>query len=202
GLGRVAGRRSDQRRRHEGARPDAALQVPLAQQVVVGARDRVAGQAELLGQPARGRDALAGRQPAGQDRGAELGVDLAVEGLVRRALEIDYVDESEVLTMADEKFHINKHLFKIPFVGGARDLGEALRRCGEGAAMIRTKGEAGTGDIVHAVKHLREVLDGIRRLTVLPEEELMTEAKNLGAPYDLVKQVAKEGRLPGVTFVA
>jgi pyridoxal 5'-phosphate synthase pdxS subunit len=104
--------------------------------------------------------------------------------------------------MADEKFHINKHLFKVPFVCGARDLGEGLRRIGEGAAMIRTKGEAGTGDIVHAVTHLREVLDGIRRLTVLPEEELMTEAKNLGAPYDLVKQVAKEGRLPVVTFVA
>jgi pyridoxal 5'-phosphate synthase pdxS subunit len=125
-----------------------------------------------------------------------------VEAQVLEALEVDYIDESEVLTMADEKFHINKHLFKVPFVCGARDLGEALRRIGEGAAMIRTKGEAGTGDIVHAVTHLREVLDGIRRLTVLPEEELMTEAKNLGAPYDLVKQVAKEGRLPVVTFVA
>jgi pyridoxal 5'-phosphate synthase pdxS subunit len=125
-----------------------------------------------------------------------------VEAQVLEALEVDYIDESEVLTMADEKFHINKHLFKVPFVCGARDLGEGLRRIGEGAAMIRTKGEAGTGDIVHAVTHLREVLDGIRRLTVLPEEELMTEAKNLGAPYDLVKQVAKEGRLPVVTFVA
>jgi pyridoxal 5'-phosphate synthase pdxS subunit len=125
-----------------------------------------------------------------------------VEAQVLEALEVDYVDESEVLTMADEKFHINKHQFKIPFVCGARDLGEALRRIGEGAAMIRTKGEAGTGDIVHAVTHLREVLDGIRRLTVLPEEELMTEAKNLGAPYDLVRQVAREGRLPVVTFVA
>ncbi|HEY3108920.1 MAG TPA: pyridoxal 5'-phosphate synthase lyase subunit PdxS [Chloroflexota bacterium] len=125
-----------------------------------------------------------------------------VEAQVLEALEVDYIDESEVLTMADEKFHINKHQFKVPFVCGARDLGEALRRIGEGAAMIRTKGEAGTGDIVQAVTHLREVLDGIRRLTVLPEEELMTEAKNLGAPYDLVKQVAKEGRLPVVTFVA
>jgi pyridoxal 5'-phosphate synthase pdxS subunit len=125
-----------------------------------------------------------------------------VEAQLLEALEVDYIDESEVLTMADEKFHINKHLFKVPFVCGARDLGEGLRRIGEGAAMIRTKGEAGTGDIVHAVTHLREVLDGIRRLTVLPEEELMTEAKNLGAPYDLVKQVAKEGRLPVVTFVA
>jgi pyridoxal 5'-phosphate synthase pdxS subunit len=125
-----------------------------------------------------------------------------VEAQILEAIGVDYVDESEVLTPADEKYHINKHAFKIPFVCGCRDLGEALRRIGEGAAMIRTKGEAGTGDIVQAVTHLREVLDGIRRLTVLPEEELMTEAKNLGAPYDLVKQVAKEGRLPVVTFVA
>jgi len=125
-----------------------------------------------------------------------------VEAQILEAIGADYIDESEVLTPADEKYHINKHAFKIPFVCGCRDLGEALRRIGEGAAMIRTKGEAGTGDIVQAVTHLREVLDGIRRLTILPEEELMTEAKNLGAPYDLVKQVAKEGRLPVVTFVA
>jgi pyridoxal 5'-phosphate synthase pdxS subunit len=125
-----------------------------------------------------------------------------VEAQVLEALGVDYIDESEVLTPADEKFHISKDKFKVPFVCGAKDLGEALRRIGEGAAMIRTKGEAGTGDIVQAVTHLREVLGGIRRLTVLPEEELMTEAKNLGAPYDLVKQVAKEGRLPVVTFVA
>jgi pyridoxal 5'-phosphate synthase pdxS subunit len=125
-----------------------------------------------------------------------------VEAQILEAIGVDYVDESEVLTPADEKYHINKHAFKIPFVCGCRDLGEALRRIGEGAAMIRTKGEAGTGDIVQAVTHLREVLDGIKRLTILPEEELMTEAKNLGAPYELVKQVAKEGRLPVVTFVA
>src|SRR5579885_3185147 len=125
-----------------------------------------------------------------------------VEAQILEALGVDYVDESEVLTPADEKYHINKHAFKIPFVCGCRDLGEALRRIGEGAAMIRTKGEAGTGDIVQAVTHLREVLDGIKRLTILPEEELMTEAKNLGAPYELVKQVAREGRLPVVTFVA
>ncbi len=125
-----------------------------------------------------------------------------VEAQILEAIGVDYVDESEVLTPADEKYHINKHAFKIPFVCGCRDLGEALRRIGEGAAMIRTKGEAGTGDIVQAVTHLREVLDGIKRLTILPEEELMTEAKNLGAPYELVKQVAREGRLPVVTFVA
>jgi pyridoxal 5'-phosphate synthase pdxS subunit len=125
-----------------------------------------------------------------------------VEAQILEAIGADYIDESEVLTPADEKYHINKHAFKIPFVCGCRNLGEALRRIGEGAAMIRTKGEAGTGDIVQAVTHLRELLDGMRRLTVLPEEELMTEAKNLGAPYELVKQVAKEGRLPVVTFVA
>src|SRR5438093_269752 len=111
-----------------------------------------------------------------------------VEAQIHEAIGADYIDESEVLTPADEKFHVDKHKFKVPFVCGARDLGEALRRIGEGAAMIRTKGEAGTGDIVQAVTHLREVLDSIRRLTVLPDEELMTEAKNLAAPYDLVKQ--------------
>jgi len=125
-----------------------------------------------------------------------------VEAQVLEALGVDYIDESEVLTPADEKYHINKHGFKVPFVCGCRDLGEALRRIGEGAAMIRTKGEAGTGDIVQAVTHLRELLDGMRRLTILPEEELMTEAKNLGAPYELLRNVAKEGRLPVVTFVA
>jgi pyridoxal 5'-phosphate synthase pdxS subunit len=125
-----------------------------------------------------------------------------VEAQVLEAIGADYIDESEVLTPADEKFHVDKHKFKVPFVCGARDLGEALRRIGDGAAMIRTKGEAGTGDIVQAVTHLREVLDSIRRLTVLPDEELMTEAKNLAAPYDLVRQVAREGRLPVVTFVA
>src|SRR5437867_6194297 len=118
-----------------------------------------------------------------------------VEAQILEAIGADYIDESEVLTPADEKFHVDKHKFKVPFVCGARDVGEALRRIGEGAAMIRTKGEAGTGDIVQAVTHLREVLDSIRRLTVLPDEELMTEAKNLAAPYDLVKQVAREGRL-------
>jgi len=125
-----------------------------------------------------------------------------VEAQILEALGIDYVDESEVLTPADEEHHIDKWAFKVPFVCGARDLGEALRRIGEGAAMIRTKGEAGTGDIVQAVTHLREVLDGIRRLTILPEEELMTEAKNLGAPYDLVRWVAQAGKLPVPNFSA
>src|SRR3989441_6223309 len=125
-----------------------------------------------------------------------------VEAQVLEALEVDYIDESEVLTMADEKFHINKHKFKVPFVCGARDLGEALRRIGEGAAMIRTKGEAGTGNVVEAVRHMRAIMDEIRRLETLPEEELMTAAQELGAPYDLVVETRRLGRLPGVNFAA
>ncbi len=125
-----------------------------------------------------------------------------VEAEILQALGVDCVDESEVLTPADEAFHVNKHTFEIPFVCGARDLGEALRRVGEGAAMIRSKGEAGTGNIVEAVRHLRAITDGIRRLTILPEEELMAEAKNLGAPYDLVREVRDLGRLPVVLFCA
>ncbi len=125
-----------------------------------------------------------------------------VEAEILQAIGVDCVDESEVLTPADEHFHVNKHLFSIPFVCGARDLGEALRRIGEGAAMLRTKGEAGTGNIVEAVRHMRAIMDGVRRLQVLPEEELMTEAKNLGAPYDLVREIAQTGKLPVVNFSA
>jgi pyridoxal 5'-phosphate synthase pdxS subunit len=125
-----------------------------------------------------------------------------VEAQVLEALGVDYIDESEVLTPADEAHHINKRLFKVPFVCGCRDLGEALRRIGEGAAMIRTKGEAGTGNIVEAVRHMRAVWDGIRRLQALPEEELMAEAKTLGAPYELVREVHETGRLPVVNFAA
>ncbi|HLH62022.1 MAG TPA: pyridoxal 5'-phosphate synthase lyase subunit PdxS [Ktedonobacteraceae bacterium] len=125
-----------------------------------------------------------------------------VEAEILQAIGVDCIDESEVLTPADERFHVNKHLFSIPFVCGARDLGEALRRIGEGAAMIRTKGEAGTGNIVEAVRHMRAIMDGIRRLQMLPEEELMTEAKNLGAPYELVREVAEKGKLPVVNFSA
>lgn len=125
-----------------------------------------------------------------------------VEAEILQAIGVDCIDESEVLTPADEHFHVNKHLFGVPFVCGARDLGEALRRIGEGAAMIRTKGEAGSGNIVEAVRHLRAVMDGIRRLQILPEEELMAEAKNLGAPYELVREVAKLGKLPVVNFSA
>ena len=125
-----------------------------------------------------------------------------VEAEILQAIGVDFIDESEVLTPADESYHVNKHLFKVPFVCGARDLGEALRRIGEGAAMMRTKGEAGTGNVVEAVRHMRTIMDGIRRLQYLPEEELMTEAKNLGAPYELVVEVARTGKLPVVNFSA
>ena len=125
-----------------------------------------------------------------------------VEAQVLEALGIDYIDESEVLTPADEAFHIDKHVYRVPFVCGARDLGEALRRIGEGAAMIRTKGEAGTGNIVEAVRHVRSVIGGIRRLAAMREDELMTEAKNIGAPYELVVEVARSGKLPVVNFAA
>jgi len=125
-----------------------------------------------------------------------------MEARVLEQLGVDYVDESEVLTPADEAHHIDKHAFTVPFVCGCRDLGEALRRIGEGAAMIRTKGEAGSGNIVEAVRHMRRVQGGIRELTVLGEEELMTRAKELGAPYELVRVVAREGRLPVPNFAA
>ncbi len=124
------------------------------------------------------------------------------EAQILQALEVDYIDESEVLTPADEEHHIDKWQFTVPFVCGARNLGEALRRIAEGAAMIRTKGEAGTGDIVNAVRHMRAVYGGIRRLGSLREEELYAEAKNLGAPVELVKWVAENGKLPVVTFTA
>jgi len=124
------------------------------------------------------------------------------EAQVLEALGVDYIDESEVLTPADEANHIDKHQFKVPFVCGCRDLGEALRRINEGAAMIRTKGEAGTGDIVEAVRHIRTLMAEIRRLGSMREDELFVAAKELGAPYPLVKQVHDEGRLPVVNFVA
>ena len=125
-----------------------------------------------------------------------------MEARILEALEVDFVDESEVLTPADEAFHIDKHAFRVPFVCGCTDLGEALRRIGEGAAMMRTKGEAGTGNIIEGVRHLRSVGGSIARLGTLRPEQLMTEAKNLGAPYDLVRQVAETGRLPVPNFAA
>lgn len=125
-----------------------------------------------------------------------------VEAQILEALFIDFIDESEVLTPADEENHIDKHLFRIPFVCGCRDLGEALRRIGEGAAMIRTKGEAGTGNVVEAVRHMRSLMRDIRHLTSLNSAELMSEAKRLGAPYHLVVQVAQTGKLPVPNFAA
>ena len=125
-----------------------------------------------------------------------------VEAQVLQALGVDYVDESEVLTPADEEHHIDKHAFKVPFVCGCRDLGEALRRVGEGAAMLRTKGEAGTGNVVEAVRHARTVLGEVRRIQGMPVDELMAEAKRLGAPYELIREIHETGRLPVVNFAA
>lgn len=125
-----------------------------------------------------------------------------VEAQILEALEVDYIDESEVLTPADEEFHINKHEFTVPFVCGARDLGEALRRIAEGAVMIRTKGEPGTGNVVEAVRHMRRMMSEIRHIQSLSKEELVVAAKKMGAPYDLLVQVAEEGRLPVVNFAA
>ena len=125
-----------------------------------------------------------------------------VEARILEAMGVDFIDESEVLTPADEQFHIAKHDFKVPFVCGCRDLGEALRRIGEGAALIRTKGEAGTGNVVEAVRHMRSLMGGIRRIRAMDEAELMTEAKNLQAPYELVLQVAQTGKLPVPNFSA
>ena len=125
-----------------------------------------------------------------------------VEAQILEALGVDYIDESEVLTPADEEHHVDKHAFRVPFVCGARDLGEALRRIGEGAAMVRTKGEAGTGNVVEAVRHMRTVMDAVRRLRTMDKSELMAAAKGLGAPYELVVEVAQSGRLPVVNFAA
>jgi len=125
-----------------------------------------------------------------------------VEAQILEALGVDFIDESEVLSPADDQFHVYKHDFKVPFVCGCRDLGEALRRIGEGAALIRTKGEAGTGNVIEAVRHMRTLMDQIRQLTRTPKEELMTFAKNLGAPYELVLEVAETGKLPVPNFSA
>ena len=125
-----------------------------------------------------------------------------VEAQILESLGVDYIDESEVLTPADEAHHINKHLYKVPFVCGCRNLGEALRRIAEGAAMIRTKGEAGTGDVVEAVRHARSVFGEINKLKTMADEELFTYAKELGAPYDLVRETKELGRLPVVNFAA
>ena len=133
---------------------------------------------------------------------AKVRIGHIVEAKILQELGIDYIDESEVLTPADDMYHLDKHQFKIPFVCGARNLGEALRRIGEGAAMMRTKGEAGTGNVVEAVRHMRTIMSQIRQLSNMPGEELMTFAKDNGAPYELVVEVAKNGKLPVVNFSA
>jgi pyridoxal 5'-phosphate synthase pdxS subunit len=125
-----------------------------------------------------------------------------IEARILEALGVDFIDESEVLSPADDHYHVDKHSFKTPFVCGCRDLGEALRRIGEGAAMIRTKGEAGTGDIIEAVRHMRTLMNGIRALSNMPHDQLMTAAKELGAPFELVETVARSGRLPVPNFSA
>ncbi|WP_448524230.1 pyridoxal 5'-phosphate synthase lyase subunit PdxS [Pseudothermotoga sp.] len=133
---------------------------------------------------------------------AKVRIGHIAEARILEALGVDFIDESEVLTPADDRFHINKHEFKVPFVCGARDLGEALRRIAEGAAMIRTKGEAGTGNVVEAVKHMRRVMDEIRRVQTMADEELVSYAKEIGAPVELVREVRRLGRLPVVNFAA
>jgi len=125
-----------------------------------------------------------------------------MEARILEALGVDFIDESEVLSPADDRYHVDKTVFKVPFVCGCRNLGEALRRIGEGAAMIRTKGEAGTGDVIEAVRHMRTLMDGIRSLRVMPRDQLMSVAKDMGAPYDLVEEVARIGRLPVPNFSA
>ncbi|MCG8453388.1 MAG: pyridoxal 5'-phosphate synthase lyase subunit PdxS [Spirochaetales bacterium] len=125
-----------------------------------------------------------------------------MEARILEALGVDFIDESEVLTPADDQFHVDKRAFKVPFVCGCRNLGEALRRIGEGAVMIRTKGEAGTGDVIEAVRHMRTLMGDIRALTVLPSDQLMTAAKDMGAPFDLVEEVARTGKLPVPNFSA
>ena len=125
-----------------------------------------------------------------------------VEAQILESLGVDFIDESEVLSPADDRYHVDKNNFKVPFVCGCRNLGEALRRIGEGAAMIRTKGEAGTGDVIEAVRHMRTLMDGIRSLTVMPHDQLMTAAKEMGAPFDLVEEVARTGKLPVPNFSA
>ena len=133
---------------------------------------------------------------------AKVRIGHIAEAQIIESLGVDYIDESEVLTPADDLYHLNKHDFKVPFVCGARNIGEALRRIAEGASMIRTKGEAGTGNVVEAVRHMRTMMSGIRQISNLPTEELMTFAKENGAPYDLVKWVAENGKLPVVNFAA
>ena len=185
--------------------PDHAKIAEDAGAVAVMALERVPADIRAAGGVARMSDPsmIEGNMPAVTiPVMAKARIGHFVEAQILEALGVDYVDESEVLTPADETNHIDKHAFKVPFVCGCRNLGEALRRINEGAAMIRTKGEAGTGNIVEAVRQLRDVLAEIRRLQGMREDELFVAAKELGAPYELVKGVAADGSLPVVNFVA
>ncbi len=185
--------------------PEQARIAEGAGAVAVMALERVPADIRATGGVARMADPViieAIKNAVGIPVMAKARIGHFVEAQVLEALGVDCVDESEVLTPADERFHIDKHAFKTPFVCGCRNLGEALRRIGEGAAMMRTKGEAGTGDIVEAVRHMRQVNEDIRRLHSMPREELMTVAKEMGAPYDLVVWVAREGKLPVANFAA
>lgn len=185
--------------------PEQAKIAEAAGAVAVMALERVPSDIRKQGGVARMSD-------PGMIRGIQQAVSIPVmakarighiaEARILEALKIDYIDESEVLTPADDLYHLNKWDFKVPFVCGARNLGEALRRIGEGAAMIRTKGEAGTGNVVEAVRHMRTMMSAIRKLANMPAEELMTFAKENGAPYDLVRWVSENGRLPVVNFAA
>jgi pyridoxal 5'-phosphate synthase pdxS subunit len=185
--------------------PDQATIAQEAGAVAVMALERVPADIRAQGGVARMSD-------PGMIKGIQEAVDIPVmakcrighfvEAQILEALEVDYIDESEVLTPADESNHVDKHRFSVPFVCGATNLGEALRRIGEGAAMIRTKGEAGTGNVVEAVRHARSVLGAIKRLTATPVDELMSIAKEMGAPYDLVRYVHENGSLPVVNFAA
>ena len=185
--------------------PEQAMIAEEAGAVAVMALERVPADIRAHGGVARMSDPGLIREIMGSVTipvMAKVRIGHFVEAQILEAIGVDYIDESEVLTPADEEHHINKHEFKIPFVCGCRNLGEALRRIGEGAAMIRTKGEAGTGDVVEAVRHARTVLGEIRRLQAMPDEELMTFAKSIGAPYSLVKETKELGRLPVVNFAA
>jgi len=185
--------------------PEQARIAEEAGAVAVMALERVPADIRAQGGVARMSDPeliLAIKQAVTIPVMAKARIGHFVEAQVLEAIGVDYIDESEVLTPADEEHHINKHKFRVPFVCGCRDLGEALRRIAEGAAMLRTKGEAGTGNVVEAVRHARAVYREIRRLQSMNEDELFTYAKQIQAPYELVKQVAAEGKLPVVNFAA
>jgi pyridoxal 5'-phosphate synthase pdxS subunit len=185
--------------------PDHAVVAQEAGAVAVMALERIPADIRAAGGVARmsGLELIQGIMDAVTiPVMAKVRIGHFAEAQVLQQLGVDYIDESEVLTPADDKYHVDKHAFTTPFVCGARDLGEALRRIAEGAAMIRSKGEAGSGNIVEAVRHMRAITDGIRELAATPREELVARARDLGAPLELVQSVAKEGKLPVVLFCA